>query len=169
MTLETFFDKFDQFVDAPDAVAKMREMVLELAVQGKLTQQLVSDDLVEKLLQKIHAEKVSLVSEELLKRAERTELLPDNLKLPSQWRHAPQATLCVSVTDGDHLPPPKAESGVPFLVINDVRWGAIDFTGCRRVSDEYFAKLDWIREPQVGSLTLLVSPDSLPTLRLIQR
>lgn len=36
MKLETFFNKFDQFADAPDAVAKMRELVLELAVQGKL-------------------------------------------------------------------------------------------------------------------------------------
>lgn len=39
MTLETFFEKFDQFADAPDAVAKMRELVLELAVQGKLVEQ----------------------------------------------------------------------------------------------------------------------------------
>ena len=36
MKLETFFEKFDQFADAPDAVAKMRELVLELAVHGKL-------------------------------------------------------------------------------------------------------------------------------------
>ena len=35
MKLETFFEKFDQFADAPDAVAKMRELVLQLAVQGK--------------------------------------------------------------------------------------------------------------------------------------
>lgn len=36
MTLEIFFEKFNQFADAPDAVAKMRELVLQLAVQGKL-------------------------------------------------------------------------------------------------------------------------------------
>lgn len=36
MKLETFFEKFDQFADAPEAVAKIRELVLELAVQGKL-------------------------------------------------------------------------------------------------------------------------------------
>ena len=37
MKLETFFEKFDQFADAPDAVEKMRELVLDLAVKGKLT------------------------------------------------------------------------------------------------------------------------------------
>jgi type I restriction enzyme S subunit len=43
MKLETFFEKFDQFADAPDAVAKMRELVLELAVQGKLVERKDSD------------------------------------------------------------------------------------------------------------------------------
>ena len=36
MTLETFFEKFDLFADAPGAVKKMRELVLELAVSGRL-------------------------------------------------------------------------------------------------------------------------------------
>lgn len=36
MTLETFFEKFELFVDTPDAVAKMRELVLELTAMGKL-------------------------------------------------------------------------------------------------------------------------------------
>ena len=36
MTLEAFFEKFDLFADAPDAVTKMRELVLHLAFSGKL-------------------------------------------------------------------------------------------------------------------------------------
>ena len=36
MKLETFFEKFDLFADAPDAVAKMRELVLQLAVREDL-------------------------------------------------------------------------------------------------------------------------------------
>ncbi|XZE18829.1 hypothetical protein SH449x_004135 [Pirellulaceae bacterium SH449] len=50
MKLETFFEKFDQFADAPDAVAKMRELVLQLAVQGKLVPQDSSDGSAELLL-----------------------------------------------------------------------------------------------------------------------
>ncbi|MBA3607217.1 MAG: hypothetical protein H0W43_01685 [Chthoniobacterales bacterium] len=38
MKLETFFEKFDLFADAPDAVAKMRTLVLHLAVQGRLVE-----------------------------------------------------------------------------------------------------------------------------------
>jgi type I restriction enzyme S subunit len=43
MNLETFFEKFHLFADAPDAVAKMRELVLELAVKGALSERHASD------------------------------------------------------------------------------------------------------------------------------
>src|SRR5262249_8540689 len=38
-----FFENFDLFADAPDAVAKMRELVLEFAVQGKLSEPRAED------------------------------------------------------------------------------------------------------------------------------
>ena len=44
MNLETFFEKFELFADAPDAVEKMRELVLELAVRGKLVAPLQNPD-----------------------------------------------------------------------------------------------------------------------------
>jgi type I restriction enzyme, S subunit len=43
MKLDIFFETFDQFADAPDAVAKMRELVLELAVRGVLSERHASD------------------------------------------------------------------------------------------------------------------------------
>jgi type I restriction enzyme, S subunit len=43
MKLETFFEKFDLFTAAPDAVTKMRELVLELAVRGRLVIQNVTE------------------------------------------------------------------------------------------------------------------------------
>ena len=39
MKLETFLEKFDLFADAPDAVSKMRQLVLQLAVTGRLATQ----------------------------------------------------------------------------------------------------------------------------------
>ena len=43
MTLDTFFKKFDQFAEAPNAVAKMRELVVQLAVQGGLVPHLPAE------------------------------------------------------------------------------------------------------------------------------
>src|SRR3546814_152682 len=39
MKLEKFFERFDLFADAPDAVEKMRELVLDLAAKGRLLPQ----------------------------------------------------------------------------------------------------------------------------------
>lgn len=57
MTLETFFEKFDQFADAPDAVAKLRELVLDWAVRGKLVVQNVTEESASQLLKRVLAEK----------------------------------------------------------------------------------------------------------------
>lgn len=43
MKLETFLEKFDRFADAPGAVEKMRELVLGLAVRGRLVKQSPSE------------------------------------------------------------------------------------------------------------------------------
>jgi type I restriction enzyme S subunit len=40
MKLETFFKKFDLFADAPDAIPAMRELALQLAVRGNLTERI---------------------------------------------------------------------------------------------------------------------------------
>ena len=57
MTLETFFEKFDQFADAPNAVAKMRELVLDLAIQGMLVAQFGDEEPALKQLERIAAKK----------------------------------------------------------------------------------------------------------------
>jgi type I restriction enzyme S subunit len=80
MKLETFFEKFDQFADAPDAVAKMRELVLQLAVQGTVVDPVDDDEPVEKFLRGIWADKSG----------SRTELLnvekAQPFELPAHWR-----------------------------------------------------------------------------------
>ncbi len=44
MTLATFYEQFELLADAPNAVQKLREMVLQLAVRGKLVERDASDD-----------------------------------------------------------------------------------------------------------------------------
>lgn len=53
MTLETFFEKFDHFADAPGAVPKMRELILQLAAHGRLVEQSADDGPASALLSQI--------------------------------------------------------------------------------------------------------------------
>jgi type I restriction enzyme S subunit len=57
MTLETFFEKFDLFADAPGAVGKMRELVLNFAVTGRLSEPSSSDAPVGDLIAALSAAK----------------------------------------------------------------------------------------------------------------
>ena len=43
MTPATFFKHFDTLADAPNAVAKLREMILQMAIRGKRVPQLNSN------------------------------------------------------------------------------------------------------------------------------
>jgi type I restriction enzyme S subunit len=52
MELATFFDHFETYVEAPGGVAKLREMILQLAVQGKLVPQDPTDEPASMLLSK---------------------------------------------------------------------------------------------------------------------
>lgn len=90
MTLETFFEKFDLFADAPDAVAKMRELVLQLAVTGKLVAQDDRDEPVSVLLESTKAQREKLVA---AKKIKIRPTLPVNSEeqpfdLPSSWAWA---------------------------------------------------------------------------------
>jgi type I restriction enzyme, S subunit len=43
MKLEAFFEKFNLFADLPEAIRSMRELILQLAVRGKLTNQTANE------------------------------------------------------------------------------------------------------------------------------
>jgi type I restriction enzyme S subunit len=62
MKLETFFEKFELFAEAPNAVAKMRELILTLAVQGKLLPQDPNDEPAEVLLEKVRKARRTLAN-----------------------------------------------------------------------------------------------------------
>lgn len=67
MKIETFFENFGILTDAPNAVTKLREIILQLAVCGKLFPQNFSDEPASVLLKKIKAEKENLVKEKKIR------------------------------------------------------------------------------------------------------
>lgn|SRR5262245_14347660 len=155
------------------APADLRKSILTLAVQGKLVLQDPSDEPAQELLARIQMEKVQLVCDGVLKRADENvdkESASPLLRLPAGWELVSLSELCTSITDGDHLPPPKAETGIPFLVISNVRWGRIDFSDTRYVGEDYFMKLDDIRKPRFGDiLYTLVGSFGIPIMVNVDR
>jgi hypothetical protein len=67
--------------------------------------------------------------------------------------------LALSITDGDHMPPPKAQSGIPFITISNVdkHSRAIDFSSTFMVPRDYYDALKPARRPTVGDVLYTVT------------
>ena len=76
-----------------------------------------------------------------------------------RYSYVKLSELAIEITDGDHMPPPKSKSGVPFITISNIRKGdhQIDFSDTFTVSQDYFKRLKPNRIPQVGDLLYTVT------------
>jgi type I restriction enzyme S subunit len=134
MTADRLMAHYQQIADAPDAIARLRRFILDLAVRGKLVPQDPNDEPASELLKRIAKEKARLVKAGDIKKAESVDDLTTSdhgIPTPDGRAITTLQSVCDSVTDGDHLPPPKAETGIPFLVIGNIRTKRIDFAGSR--------------------------------------
>jgi type I restriction enzyme S subunit len=157
MKLETFFEKFEQFAEAPNAVAKMRELVLQLAVQGKLVPQELGDEPAEALLRRIDSEREQLVRAKQVRRQDALGPIADDetpFPIPGSWQWRRLADVCFVITDGAHHTPNYLETGVPFLSVKDVSGGEIDFSSTRFISEEAHRELCKRCRPEPGDILL---------------
>lgn len=88
MVLNMLFDNYDLLMDSPNSTVKMRKLILQLAVQGKLVEQDPNDEPASELLKRIKAEKEKLIAEGKIKKQK--PLLPiteDEIpyELPQRW------------------------------------------------------------------------------------
>ena len=69
------------------------------------------------------------------------------------------ADLATDITDGDHMPPPKALQGVPFITIGNIAKDTrtINFSDTFKVSRDYFDGLKANKKPQLGDVLYTVT------------
>ena len=72
----------------------------------------------------------------------------DNTTIESVTQH---------VTDGDHMPPPKADTGIPFIMISNIEGNVIQWENTAFVGREYYESIDSKRKPQIGDVLYTVT------------
>lgn len=86
MKLELFFSKFDEFTDMPNAVSKMRGLILQLASHGKLVAQSSDDEPAHVLVKRIEKHIEELRSHGAFRGAPVEPLNREELpRIPSNW------------------------------------------------------------------------------------
>ena len=69
------------------------------------------------------------------------------------WEKMKLKDVCISISDGDHQPPPKANKGVPFVTISNItQTNQFDFSNTMFVPQEYYDGLDSKRKVQEGDV-----------------
>lgn len=141
---------FKEFFDHKPNIKKLRETILQLAVQGKLTHHWRKDNPdvgpAFKLLERINAEKEQLVKEGKIKKEK--PLLPiaeDEIpyELPGGWVWCRFQEI-FDIRDGTH-DSPKAFNGkisYPLVTSKDFKNGIIDFSEAKKISEADYEEIN---------------------------
>lgn len=80
-------------------------------------------------------------------------------KHAEQYGTVSLAELSEEITDGDHMPPPKAQEGVPFVTIKNINkeTHVIDFSDTFKVPESYYQELKDKRKPRDGDVLYTVT------------
>ena len=130
---------FDLAFAAPDGIQKLRELILTLAMQGKLVPQDPNDQPASELLKAIEAERQRLVKEEKIKQPKslpeiKLEDLPYGL--PQGWEWVRLGEIGETNIGLTYAPSDLSDTGTPVLRSNNIQNGKLDLTDLKRVNKD---------------------------------
>lgn len=152
-----FLDNFEVLAHAPNGIKHLQEMILQLAVMGKLVPQEPDDEPASLLLEKIKKEKEQLIKAGKIKKQKslppiKEEEIP--YELPKGWEWVRIEDICLLVTDGTHHTPKYLLEGIPFLSVKDISSGKIDFSNTKYISENEHEHLIKRCHPEYGDILL---------------
>ncbi|MFW8589708.1 restriction endonuclease subunit S [Glaciecola sp. 2405UD65-10] len=138
-------------------IKKLRELILELAVRGKLVPQDINDEPASELLKKLFSKKEMLIKEGRVKKQKPSpsNINKENLfELPSSWQWQYIGNLAIQITDGVHHRPNYIDSGVPFISVKDIDGKTVSFSDCRFISKEQHLEINKRCNPDTGDILI---------------
>ena len=135
-------------------VKKLRELILELAVRGKLVPQDASDEPASELLKRIAAEKAKLLAEGKIKKSKPLAEITDDEKpfeLPVGWEWVRLGNICSYIQRGKG---PSYVDNSEFIVVSQkcVRWSGLDLSQARFIEPESITKYESVRFLSEGDI-----------------
>ncbi len=118
---------------------KLRKSVLQSAIQGKLTEQLATDDKVEDLLQAIEEEKEFLIKEKKIKKQKPLpEITEDEIpfEIPKNWRWVRLGEISLLNIGLTFKPTEISNEGTIVLRSSNIKNGKIDLSDIVRINKE---------------------------------
>ncbi len=148
---------YDRIADAPDAIARLRRLIFDLAVRGKLVPHDPNDEPASELLKRIENEKVRLVKVGEIKSRNHTVRNlsePIAFKCPRGWVLSELGEVTLKITDGAHKTPTYVAKGIPFISVKDFSSGKLDLSNTRFIPEKEHQALYLRCDPRRGDILL---------------
>ena len=131
---------------------------IQIPLPPKSTQLSIVSEL-DKINELIRLKKEQLKDYDNLAQSIFYEMFGDPVENEKGWEVKKLGDVCVKITDGDHMPPPKSESGIPFLTISDINKETreLDFSNTYFVPIEYYNNLKEERKAKLNDLLYTVT------------
>ncbi|EHU0382020.1 restriction endonuclease subunit S [Vibrio cholerae] len=120
-------------------IKKLRELILELAVRGKLVSQDPNDEPASVLLERIAAEKAQLVKEGKIKKESSSKALAENglpFSIPNNWRWERLPNITFFQEGPGILAKDFRDTGVPLIRIAGMHQEMLSLEGCNYLDEE---------------------------------
>jgi type I restriction enzyme S subunit len=156
MNPQRLLQHFDRIAEAPDAVARLRRFILDLAVRGKLVEHDPNDEPASELLKRIRAEKQRLVKGGATRKEQLQHRVTDDeipFGLPAKWCWARLGNIVTKLTDGTHHSPPNGPSGeFKYVTAKNIKSEGISLADITFVSAEVHAEIYSRCNPEKGDI-----------------
>lgn len=131
---------------------------IQIPLPPKSTQLAIVSEL-DKINELIRLKKEQLKDFDNLAQSLFYEMFGDPVENEKGWEVKKLGDICTDITDGDHMPPPKSEFGIPFITISDIDKDTrcLNFENTFYVPEDYYNNLKENRKPQKGDLLYTVT------------
>ncbi|MBD2667314.1 hypothetical protein B6N60_02343 [Richelia sinica FACHB-800] len=148
-------NNFDLIYSVPETIPKLRQAILQLAVQGKLVRQDPNDESALLVIEKIKHRREYLVKENKIPKLKLYPSINNNelpYILPNSWSWQRIDYLCQHVIDCLHSTPKFLEEGKYCIDTTCIKQGEIIFDKLRFVSEDSFQERIRRLKPQPGDI-----------------
>ena len=131
---------------------------VEIPIPNMTTQEVIVKEL-DKINKLISLKKQQLADYDNLAQSIFYEMFGDPVVNEKGWEVKKLGEVCECITDGDHMPPPKSDTGIPFVTIGNVNKASrqIDFDNTYFVPRDYFDNIPNIKKPRRGDVLYTVT------------
>ena len=152
--LELVFSNFDKVIRSKEDIKDIRNLILSLAIKGKLVEQNSEDEPASELLTRIKEEKERLIKEKVIKKEkELPKIEKDEIpfEIPKSWEWV-RLKEVLDVRDGTHDTPKYVTKGIPLITSKNIFNGELNFENLNYITEEEHKRISLRSKVEKGDI-----------------